>query len=234
MSAIPLETLDVNIPTIDRGLGPLEYVHRTLASLLASDWQGRANLIVGDGRQDYLDRWRGHPRVTIVPFSVGLDGLKEPQAAAVAFRARFQSSKNRRNNNYLAHGVALSWSPGFMLEDDVEAPPDWIARVRKAINLIPENAGGWVLALNHGRPDVPVRHATDLVGSQGLLFSSYDRALTCVKEHRRLFNPRGSACSDVAIGKCACVRPVLWSILIIKHIGAVSTFHLKIPEGALA
>jgi hypothetical protein len=217
-----LDALDVNMPTIKRYIGT-EYVHQTLLSLFRSDWKGKVNLIVGEADDSYLDRYRGHPRVTIIPFGVSLDGLAPPQAAAVAFRARFQAG-DRRNNNFLAHEVALSWSHGFMLEDDVTVPADWIARLKALIAMLPTDR--WALALNHGRRDAPARLA-QLIGSQGILFSSYDQALECVKHHQGMFNPAGSPCSDVAIGQC--MRGDLWGVNLIKHIGGVSTFGRRPP-----
>jgi hypothetical protein len=227
-SPIPIEFLDVNMPTIQRGIRH-EYVHTTLLSLFRSDWKGRVNLIVGDSRDAYLDPWRGHSRVNIVPLSVSLDGLTPPQAAAVAFRAKYQT-ENRRHNNYLAHEVALSWSHGFMLEDDVTVPADWMARLARLIEMLP--AGEWMLALNHGYRDRPARLAPPLVGSQGIIFSSYDLALRCVERHRAGFNPQSSACSDVAIGRC--MADVLWGVNLIVHIGGISTFMARrSPAGPL-
>jgi hypothetical protein len=120
--------IPIGICTVDR---PQGYVHRTIESLLASDYgvelDCQIHLFVGCPDPSYLARYGDEPRITVHPLPISL--------CQEMWNERIHPRFNRNYLRCLRHitGISPAVQGVIVFEDDAVLRPDWFGRLRESI-----------------------------------------------------------------------------------------------------
>jgi hypothetical protein len=198
------------------------YLHRTLETLFASDWNDHrrtVNLIVGSEDQSHLQAYASHPAVRIVPWDMETDSNLRRNCTLNATRA-------------LRHGDDV---PTLVCEDDIIFQRHWFSALTAAIAemgdeeyimslyLFPPQSDLEKARLVKGKLLVKQYPRFFLVGAQALFYPTL--ALRQKVADYLLANITGG-CSDELIGRYARSYAALYSTkqVLVDHVGDISCF----------
>jgi hypothetical protein len=194
------------------------YIHETLQSLFASDWQDTkppVSLIMGSEDESHVLGYAAHPAVRIVPWDMETDASLRRNCTLNKIRA-------------LRHG-----DDGGMLicEDDILFAPNWFSALRAATAEMGDEE--YIMSLSTRRParlvngkSLVKQYPTFVLNGAQALFYPTKALRNKVADYLQKYFRRGS-CGDHLIGRYARAYAELYAMKepLVENIGQVSCFH---------